>query len=118
MHVAIDRVSGGAREHLLFGEQVLDDGRFSIAVTANRELPEWATALLGAALADLHEGLIGIGRGTMRGNGTVEASDAQGRVSDSPPTRMSASQADAIVAFRNQDPHDLERTIVSEVTAS
>ncbi|MGH8897662.1 MAG: RAMP superfamily CRISPR-associated protein [Egibacteraceae bacterium] len=75
-HVAIDRVTGGAASGLLFSEEILTQGRFTVAVDAlDGEPPAWARALLLHVFADLHDGLVGIGSRTTRGLGTVALTD-------------------------------------------
>lgn len=75
-HVAIDRVTGGAASGLLFSEEILTQGRFTVAVDAlDGEPADWARALLLHVFADLHDGLVGIGSRTTRGLGTVALTD-------------------------------------------
>lgn len=76
-HVPIDRVTGGAAEYegLLYTEQIVTAGTFPLTIRARRPLPAWGRVALLHALRDLHDGLIGLGRGTMRGQGTLELSD-------------------------------------------
>lgn len=70
-HVAIDRVTGGARDQALFATEVVTEGTFRFQVEMLEPVPEWAQGLLWAALADIDEGFVGIGGGTTRGQGTV-----------------------------------------------
>lgn len=70
-HVAIDRVTGGARDQALFATEVVTQGAFRIRVEAIEPVPTWARGLLLAALVDVDEGYVGIGGGTTRGQGTV-----------------------------------------------
>jgi CRISPR/Cas system CSM-associated protein Csm3 (group 7 of RAMP superfamily) len=74
-HVAIDRITGGARPHLLFTDEVVVTGRFRIRVDALDELPDWVEPVLRWVLRDLHEGYLGIGGRTTRGLGTVRLTD-------------------------------------------
>jgi CRISPR/Cas system CSM-associated protein Csm3 (group 7 of RAMP superfamily) len=71
-HVAIDRVTGGARDQALFATEVVTEGVFRIQVEALETVPEWTRGLLLAALADIDEGYVGLGGGTTRGQGTVK----------------------------------------------
>lgn len=76
-HVAIDRVTGGSAESLLFEEEVVVAGYFDLVIEAveGRELPLWTRGLLLHVLADLNDGMIGIGSRTTRGYGTVRLED-------------------------------------------
>ena len=74
--VAIDRVTGGARDGNLFTTESIA-GEFNIHITNPSRLgvPEEALKLvrevLGWVLLDLHEGFIGLGGTTSRGAGTI-----------------------------------------------
>lgn len=73
-HVAIDRFTGGARRHLLYADEVLTDTRFTLRISAVRpgfELSPADRGLILLAIRDLHDGLIGLGKSTTRGYGTV-----------------------------------------------
>ncbi|MGH3905066.1 MAG: RAMP superfamily CRISPR-associated protein [Pseudonocardiaceae bacterium] len=74
-HVALDRVTGGARTALLYGQQVVVAGHFRLRIEPLRPLAEVEFALLRTCVADLHDGLIGIGAATTRGLGTVRVRD-------------------------------------------
>jgi CRISPR/Cas system CSM-associated protein Csm3 (group 7 of RAMP superfamily) len=74
-HVALDRVTGGAREKLLYAQQVVVAGHFRLRIEPLRPLTEVELALLRTCVADLHDGLIGIGAATTRGLGTVRVRD-------------------------------------------
>ena len=74
-HVAIDRVTGGARAHQLFDEEVVVDGSFELRIDALTPVPAWVKGLLLWVLRDLHDGLAGLGSRTTRGYGTVELVD-------------------------------------------
>jgi len=73
-HVAVDRFTGGARENLLFTVRALEAGSFDLVVE-DLGLPgserEKFLALVRLILQDLDDGLMGIGRGTARGQGDV-----------------------------------------------
>nr|WP_228046740.1 RAMP superfamily CRISPR-associated protein [Saccharopolyspora sp. HNM0983] len=71
-HVAIDRVTGGAATALLYADEVITAGRFTLRIDAlEPNIAEHERLLLKAALADLDAGLIGIGARTTAGQGTV-----------------------------------------------
>jgi len=75
-HVALDRFTGGARPELLYTDDVVVAGRFTIILDLlDGPLSTRETALLDAALADLHDGLVGIGARTTAGYGTVRIDD-------------------------------------------
>lgn len=74
-HVALDRVTGGARTALLYAHQVVVAGHFRLRVEPLRPLTEAELTLLRACVADLDDGLIGIGAATTRGLGTVRVND-------------------------------------------
>ena len=89
-HVAIDRITGGARAGLLFSESVLVRGAFNITIHATEALPTWVIPLLLHILADLDDGLIGLGGRVRRGLGTVKL------VGDSEPPLAERLQPSAI----------------------
>lgn len=70
-HVAIDRVTGGARDSALYSMQSVDIGSLDIRIEALADLPEWAPGLLWAALRDVDDGYVGFGSATTRGYGTL-----------------------------------------------
>jgi CRISPR/Cas system CSM-associated protein Csm3 (group 7 of RAMP superfamily) len=80
-HVALDRVFGGASDKLLFTEEVVEQGRLDLAVLdeppaahGHRDAPDPVlTDVLLLALYDLHTGALGVGTGTTRGYGTLQA---------------------------------------------
>ena len=74
-HVALDLVTGGARPALLYAQQVVVTGRFRLRVEPLRRLTEAERALLRVCVADLDDGLVGIGAATTRGLGTVRVRD-------------------------------------------
>lgn len=79
-HVALDRVTGGAHRGLLYTEEVLTSGAVRLRVESDpaRTVPAWARGLLLAVVGDLADGLVGIGGGTTRGNGTLERAGQPG----------------------------------------
>jgi CRISPR/Cas system CSM-associated protein Csm3 (group 7 of RAMP superfamily) len=70
-HVAIDRVTGGARDKLLFSREVVTRGTLTLRVLPLAPLQPWHRPLLAHIVRDLHDGLIGVGGGTQRGSGTL-----------------------------------------------
>lgn len=80
-HVAINRLTGGAEDKLLFTDEVVESGKFTIVVEdigldgAQRDL---LAALLRLVVQDLNEGLVTIGRAGTRGYGRVEVRDPDG----------------------------------------
>ncbi|MDQ3274279.1 MAG: RAMP superfamily CRISPR-associated protein [Actinomycetota bacterium] len=77
-HVALDRVTGGARPALLYAQQVVVTGRFRLRVEPLRTITEAERALLRVCVADLDDGLVGIGAATTRGLGTVRSATTPG----------------------------------------
>lgn len=76
-HVAIDRFTGGAHPGLLYAEEVVTSGSFRLRIDELSPLDEVDRALLHAVLADLHDGLIGLGARSTAGLGTVRV-DTEG----------------------------------------
>lgn len=70
-HVAIDRVTGGARDGLLYETAPVTAGRLRLRIDALTDVPDWARAVVEHVLRDLHDGLIGLGSRTTRGMGTL-----------------------------------------------
>lgn len=76
-HVAIDRFTGGARPQHLYTHDVLTAGEFDLVIDdlTDTGLDPAETLLLDAAVADLHDGLIGLGARTTAGYGTITDTD-------------------------------------------
>lgn len=70
-HVAIDRVTGGARDGLLYETAPVTAGRLRLRVDTFGDVPPWVSTVLQHVLRDLHDGLIGLGSRTTRGMGTL-----------------------------------------------
>ena len=70
-HVALDRFTGGAAPELLYTDEVITAGSFTLRVEALQPVEECERLLLEAVVADLDAGLIGIGARTTAGQGTV-----------------------------------------------
>ncbi|MGH4021256.1 MAG: RAMP superfamily CRISPR-associated protein [Pseudonocardiaceae bacterium] len=89
-HVGIDRFTGGARRALLFSDEIVAEGSLSLRVhvtdPAGRDsrvpLPPAERGLLLHAVRDLHDGLIGVGRATTRGYGSLRLTDDSAPVLD------------------------------------
>ena len=70
-HVAIDRFTGGARDQLLYTDEVVTAGQFRLRIYALEPLDDLDRLLIDVVLTDLHDGLVGIGGRTTAGLGTV-----------------------------------------------
>ena len=76
MHVAIDRVSGGAADRLLYAVTSVDAGSLlTLRVAADAEPPAALRDLLSWVVKDLTDGLVGVGGLTRSGHGTVALTD-------------------------------------------
>ncbi|MEU9157767.1 RAMP superfamily CRISPR-associated protein [Streptomyces sp. NPDC048417] len=75
-HVAIDRVFGGARDEALWAEETVEDGYLTLHLRHDKPVPDLMRAALVLALADLADGMIGVGGSTTRGHGTLTAQPA------------------------------------------
>lgn len=74
MHNAIDRFTGGVRDRLLFGEELLWQTRLAIpCLIDTRELSQRARQALQLALDDLANGRLSLGAGSGRGHGRFQA---------------------------------------------
>jgi len=81
-HVALDRVTAGARPKLLYARRVVTAGRFRVRIEPLRPLAPVEIALLHAVIADLDAGLVGLGGATTRGLGTTRVDDETWRAPD------------------------------------
>lgn len=81
-HVGIDRVTGGARPGLLFGERSVR-GTVELRVSAERPdaVPGWACSVLRHTVRDIADGYLAVGGRTTRGLGTLAILD---RPADTP----------------------------------
>lgn len=70
-HVGINRVSGGARDALLFQTEPLTAGRLHLRIDALDEVDPWVRNLIWHVVRDIDDGLIGVGSRTTRGLGTL-----------------------------------------------
>lgn len=75
-HVAIDRISGGGRDKLLFTDDIVTAGQVRLTISRLGPVQEWERNLLLHVVLDLHDGLIGVGGGAQRGQGTLRLTDA------------------------------------------
>lgn len=71
IHVAIDRITGGARDKMLYAEEIVTSGSFTLKITPLDRIEDWERNLLLHVVRDLNDGLIGVGKGAQRGQGTV-----------------------------------------------
>ncbi len=78
-HVAIDRVTGGARDGQLFTDTPQTGGRVTLRIDVmddrNDALPSWVRKALLHVVQDLHDGLIGVGARSTRGFGTLRLAE-------------------------------------------
>jgi CRISPR/Cas system CSM-associated protein Csm3 (group 7 of RAMP superfamily) len=75
-HVAIDRVSGGATDKLLFTDEIITAGTVKLTISALGAIADWQHDLLRHVVHDIHDGLIGVGGGAQRGQGTLRLTTA------------------------------------------
>ncbi|SNR87902.1 CRISPR/Cas system CSM-associated protein Csm3, group 7 of RAMP superfamily [Haloechinothrix alba] len=73
--VAIDRFTGGARDQHLYHTELVVAGSSRLRVEELAHLDAADRLLLHAVVADLHDGLVGLGARTTAGQGTVVVSD-------------------------------------------
>lgn len=74
IHVAINRLTGGAEERLLFTDEVVESGSYTIVIEdigLDRDQRSLLAALLRLVAEDMTDGLVTIGRGGTRGYGRV-----------------------------------------------
>lgn len=77
MHNSIDRFTGGARDGVLFGEEVLWRERIELSIWMRKGISDAAGKAWHAALDDLREGRLPLGGGAAKGHGLMrEVSDA------------------------------------------
>ncbi len=91
-HVGIDRVTGGARDALLFQTAPLAAGQLRLRVDALDDVPPWVHNLIRHVLRDIHDGLIGVGSRTTRGLGTLRLTS---QLDDPGPVHVPALEAAA-----------------------
>lgn len=75
MHTAIDRFTGGVLDSALYSVEALEAGTFPVSVDQLAAVGEVRTreirAILRLVIEDFNDGLIGLGRATARGYGSV-----------------------------------------------
>lgn len=81
-HIAVDRFTGGVLDTALYEVEALEAGTFAIqvdqlTVLAEERLAE-IRAVLRLVLADLDDGIIGMGAGVARGYGSVKVVSDEG----------------------------------------
>ena len=69
--VGIDRITGGARNALLYQIQPLTTGQLHLRIDTLRPVDPWVRNLIWHVLRDIDDGLIGVGSRTTRGLGTL-----------------------------------------------
>jgi len=78
MHNSLDRFTGGARNHVLFGEEVLWQESFELRLLIDeRDLDANAAKAFELALDDLKEGRLALGGGVARGHGWFNGEEVQ-----------------------------------------
>ncbi len=86
-HVGIDRVTGGARDALLFQTAPLAGGELRLRIDALGDVEPWVGAVIRHVLRDIGDGLVGVGSRTTRGLGTLRLADPLGELA---PVRVPA----------------------------
>jgi CRISPR/Cas system CSM-associated protein Csm3 (group 7 of RAMP superfamily) len=91
-HVAIDRFTGGAADKLLYTVDAVESGHFTLRIEVRPGLrdPDLFRALVRLVLADLDDGLVGLGRATTRGYGSVRPDPAAAVAAGGLPTLAAA----------------------------
>ncbi|GAA0543967.1 RAMP superfamily CRISPR-associated protein [Actinomadura livida] len=89
-HVALDRVTGGARDGQLYTLEVVTSGTVVLNLEVHGALTPAVRALLDLAVADIHDGHLGVGAATTRGLGRLLLSNDD--------TKSSREQAARILA--------------------
>lgn len=79
--VGINRITGAAQNHALYGFEVVEDGKFQVTITGdNYEL--YQLKILLWALDDINEGYVTFGSSSTRGNGKMLVEDVKLQVRD------------------------------------
>lgn len=80
-HAPVDRFTGGASDQKLYTRAGWAPGSTMTLVidqlSPSRPVPGWAAALIGLAVRDLTDGLLGVGNATTRGYGTVVLAEGE-----------------------------------------
>lgn len=74
-HVAIDRFTGGARKGMLFSEEAVFGGEFTLTLTLEPGAETEMVEALKSAWNDLKNGLLPLGGGVMRGHGVMQGTE-------------------------------------------
>jgi CRISPR/Cas system CSM-associated protein Csm3 (group 7 of RAMP superfamily) len=98
-HVAIDRISGGGRDKLLFTDDVVTAGQVMLTIIRLGSVEGWERNMLLHVVMDIHDGLIGVGGGAQRGQGTLRLTEAS--LSALTPTRPMPSHPPVAEAVRD-----------------
>jgi CRISPR/Cas system CSM-associated protein Csm3 (group 7 of RAMP superfamily) len=69
--VGIDRVTGGARERLLFRTEPVTAGTVWLRIEELAPVEPWVWNVIGHVVRDIDDGLVGVGSRTTRGLGTL-----------------------------------------------
>jgi CRISPR/Cas system CSM-associated protein Csm3 (group 7 of RAMP superfamily) len=69
--VGIDRVTGGARERLLFQTQPVTAGTLWLRIEELAPVQPWVWTVIDHVIRDIDDGLLGVGSRTTRGLGTL-----------------------------------------------
>lgn len=100
-HVGIDRFTGGARRSLLFSDEVVESGEVVLQLSTTDPADRLGPAergLLLLAVRDLHDGLVGVGRATTRGYGSLAlAADSVGVLTELEPTHPTGAAVRALL---------------------
>src|SRR5207302_8132833 len=91
-HVGIDRVTGGARDALLFQTAPLAGGKLRLWIDALADVQPWVRNVIRHVLRDIDDGLIGVGSRVTRGLGTLRLA---GPLGDLEPVRVPALEGAA-----------------------
>lgn len=74
-HVALDRVTGGARDGQFYSLEVVTAGTVTLTIEVRGPLSPVVRALLNLAVLDVHDGHLGVGAATTRGLGHLRLAD-------------------------------------------
>ena len=79
-HVGIDRVTGGAKDALLFKTAPVRGGHLRLRIDALGRVEPWVRNTLGHVLRDMHDGLVGVGSRSTQGLGTLRLTNPLGKL--------------------------------------
>lgn len=102
--MAIDRSTGGAAAKKLWVVDAYDGDELTLRIESRDPLPEHAKALLDHVVWDIHDGLVGVGSGSNRGYGTLQAAQ-QGSLIDPDPVDLTGLRqwADEIMPTQTKE---------------